>query len=60
MFTFSIDLGQIVIASMMGIIGYSIKKTIDRIFETLDNHDKLINSLRIELAELRSFLGRVQ
>ena len=45
MFHFQVDAGQIIIASMIGIIGWFINRTIARIDKTLDGHADMITDL---------------
>ena len=52
MFTFNVDLGQIIIASLIGLVGWFSNRAVNRIEKTLDTHDQLITMLRIDLATL--------
>lgn len=45
MISANIDLGQIIIASLIGIIGYFVKATISRFEVRLDKHDDIIRDL---------------
>lgn len=45
MFHFQIDLGQILIMTVIGVIGWMIASTVNRIYQTLDTHDKSIQDL---------------
>jgi len=42
MITLNVDLGQIIIASLLAIVGFVIKLSVDRLYQTLDRHDRLI------------------
>lgn len=58
MFTFNVDLGQLIIAGLISIIGYLSTRAINRVYETLDKHDKLITELTIKLEVLIARNGR--
>lgn len=52
MFTATIDLGQIIIASCMAVIGFFIKWELARITARIDKHDDLLYQLTGEVREL--------
>jgi hypothetical protein len=45
MFTFHVDLGQIIIASLIGIVGYLVGHLVKQIDQRLDDHQKIITRL---------------
>lgn len=63
MFSFQVDLGQLLIVGAMGIIGWFVKKELTTINERLDGHDERIFTMMGQLQNLvgalsaRSFLG---
>ena len=56
MFTFHVDLGQLIITGMIGIIGWFVNMTIKRIIDRLDSHDKSINELSNKIEYLNGIL----
>lgn len=55
MFTAHIDLGQILIASLIGIIGFFVKKTIDDISAKLQRHEDILFRLTGEMQRIIGF-----
>lgn len=45
MFSFQVDLGQILIVGSIGIIGWFVKKTINDLENKLSDHDDLLHDL---------------
>lgn len=45
MFTSTVDLGQILLGCLLGIIGYFIKRELSMIHKRLDKHDNIILNL---------------
>ena len=45
MFTLNVDLGQIIIASLIGMVGYFVKRTIDGVTIRIDKHDSILIDL---------------
>lgn len=58
MITTHIDLGQIILASMIAIIGYLIKRMVDKVDARLDKHDILLVQLIKDVAHLIGIVGR--
>ena len=55
MFTFSVDLGQVIISFLIGISGYFVKRTLDKLEGRLDKHDELILDL---VSKVSILIGR--
>lgn len=58
MITTHIDLGQLILAGMIGVIGYLIKRMVDRVDQRLDKHDALLMGLIKDVAHLIGIVGR--
>lgn len=57
MFTAHIDLGQIIIGGMIGIIGWFIKREITRTANKLDAHERVIQMLVGDVQYIVGSLG---
>lgn len=57
MFTWNIDLGQILITCSIGIVGYLIKHILDHIMHTLDRHEDIIFKLSGKVEKLFGILS---
>lgn len=57
MITTNIDLGQIILISLTGIIGFFIKRTLDDIIKRLDKQDIIIVELIKDVAALTAVVG---
>ena len=56
MFTLNVDLGQIIISALIGIIGWFIKRTIDSFGKRLDKHDEILIGL---VGDVQRLIGQV-
>ena len=52
MFTFNVDLGQTIIAGLIGVSGYLVKRTIDKFDSRLDRHEQTIFIIAQEVQKL--------
>lgn len=52
MFSFTVDLGQLFIMCMIGIVGYFAKKELDTINSRLDSHDRIILDVVAKIGRL--------
>lgn len=52
MFSLNVDLGQVIIATLIAVLGYFFKKTIDDFSKRLDKHDALIYNLSMAVSQL--------
>ena len=52
MFTFNVDLGQLIIVTATGVIGWFINRTVKQIDGRLDKHDEMIYGLIRDIGEL--------
>jgi hypothetical protein len=57
MFTLNIDLGQILIATLIAIVGWFVKTAVNRVYVTLDRHDEQINDI---IARVEHLLGKFE
>lgn len=57
MFSFNIDLGQIIIAGLIGIVGYFFKRTIDEFKTRIDKHEDILFKMNGDLQLLVGNLG---
>ena len=58
MFNPSIDLGQLIVAVLIAIVGYFLKKTIDTLSTRLDRHDNILFKLAGDVQRLIGFSMR--
>lgn len=49
MLTSHIDLGQIIIAGLIAVVGYFVKRTVERVEKRLDKHDDMFMSVFVAL-----------
>ena len=50
MFTFNVDLGQLIISSLVGIVGWFSVRTLSRVETRLDRHDEQISEILEQLS----------
>lgn len=55
MFTFHVDLGQLILAGMIGIIGYLVKRMIDQFGSRLDKHEDILFTLSGQIQKVIGF-----
>lgn len=55
MFTFNVDLGQLIIVSLIGIVGWFVNRTIQGIEKKLERHDQILGDLT---GEVQFLLGK--
>jgi len=58
MFTPSIDLGQLVLGTLIAVIGWFVKKELNSLTARLDRHDNILIKLVSELGELKGLVKR--
>lgn len=56
MFTLNVDLGQIILSVLIGIIGWFMKRTIDSLGKRLDRHDEILIGL---VGDVQRLIGQV-
>ncbi len=57
MFHLNVDLGQIIISALIAIIGWLIKRTIDKFESRIDSHDKMLYEMNGNLKQVMGILG---
>ena len=57
MFTFHVDLGQLIIASLTGIVGWFVKKKIESYDKRIEKHENLFFRMNGDLQSIIGFLG---
>lgn len=55
MFTFHVDLGQVILAGMIGIIGYLVKRMVDQFGMRLDKHEDILFTLSGQIQKVIGF-----
>ena len=57
MFTFHVDLGQVIISILIAIVGWFVKRTIDRFDKRIDNHENVLFNMNGDLQLIVGQLG---
>lgn len=57
MFTLNVDLGQLITTGMIGIVGYFVKRTIDKFEIRLDRHEEVIFKINGDIQAIIGSLG---
>ena len=57
MFTFHVDLGQLIIAGLIGVVGYFVKRTIDRFETKIEQHENIFFNMNTDIQRLIGYLG---
>lgn len=57
MFTFQVDLGQVLLGMMMGIIGWFIKRTLDQFDKKIEKHELVIFRMANDLQYIIGSIG---
>ncbi len=57
MFTFNVDLGQLIIAGLIGIVGYFVKHTIDKVESRLDKNE---NAMFVMSNSVQRLIGNLE
>lgn len=57
MFHFQVDLGQIIIATLIAVVGYFVKRTIDMFGARLDKHEVVIFDMAQNIQFIMGSLG---
>lgn len=57
LFTFKIDLGQVILAGMIGVLSWLIKRTIDSIEKRIEKHEQIIFDMNGKLQLIVGSMG---
>lgn len=57
MYKGTIDLGQIIISVLIAIVGYFVKRTIEKIESRVDEHEVILFKMHGDVKEIKGILG---
>lgn len=57
MFTFHVDLGQIIIAGLIGLVGWFVKRTVDNFDRRIEIHERTLYMMNGDIQNIKGSLG---